>query len=45
MYIALGAYAAYVANATQFVLKLRTARLESQQRTIGPIGRSMKYAE
>lgn len=29
MYIALTAYAAYVINATQFLLKLRAARLES----------------
>jgi 3-vinyl bacteriochlorophyllide hydratase len=29
MYIALAAYAAYVINATQFVLKLRAARLEA----------------
>jgi 3-vinyl bacteriochlorophyllide hydratase len=28
MYVALAAYAAYVVNATQFVLKLRAARLE-----------------
>lgn len=29
MYLALAAYAAYVVNATQFVLKLRAARLEA----------------
>lgn len=45
MYIALGAYAAYLLNATQFVLKLRTARLESLQRTIGPLGGRVGYAE
>jgi 3-vinyl bacteriochlorophyllide hydratase len=31
MYIALLAYSAYVLNATQFVLKLRAARLESSR--------------
>ena len=30
MYIALAAYAAYVINATQFLLKLRAARLDAQ---------------
>lgn len=30
MFLALAAYAAYVINATQFVLKLRAARLEQQ---------------
>ena len=29
MYLALAAYAAYIVNATQFVLKLRAARLQS----------------
>lgn len=33
MYIALAAYAAYAVNATQFLLKLRTARKDSLQRT------------
>ena len=32
MYIALLAYAAYVLNATQFLIKLRTARLEGLDR-------------
>ena len=31
MWIALAAYAAYVVNATQFLLKLRAARLESER--------------
>jgi 3-vinyl bacteriochlorophyllide hydratase len=35
MYIALAAYAAYAVNATQFVLKLRTARLEDSDGTRG----------
>jgi 3-vinyl bacteriochlorophyllide hydratase len=35
MYVALLAYAAYVLNATQFVLKLRSARLEGN-RTAAP---------
>ena len=33
MYLALAAYAAYVVNAVQFVLKLRTARLGQAQQT------------
>ena len=33
MYLALAAYAAYVINATQFVLKLRAARLDQTRRT------------
>jgi 3-vinyl bacteriochlorophyllide hydratase len=33
MWLALAAYAAYVINATQFVLKLRAARLETPSRT------------
>jgi 3-vinyl bacteriochlorophyllide hydratase len=32
MYVALLAYAAYLLNATQFLLKLRTARLEDSSR-------------
>ena len=31
MYLALAAYAAYVINAAQFILKLRQARLQSQK--------------
>ena len=34
MWLALAAYAAYVINATQFLLKLRTARLQQQR---GPL--------
>lgn len=33
MYLALGAYAAYLINATQFILKLRAARLGQSQQT------------
>ena len=33
MYLALAAYAAYVVNAVQFVLKLRAARLGQAQQT------------
>ena len=35
MLLALAAYASYVVNATQFVLKLRTARLESSKTAQG----------
>jgi len=35
MLLALAAYASYVVNATQFVLKLRTARLESSKMAQG----------
>jgi 3-vinyl bacteriochlorophyllide hydratase len=46
MYIALAAYVAYLLNATQFVLKLRAARLDSAlQRTIEPMNGAMGYAE
>jgi 3-vinyl bacteriochlorophyllide hydratase len=41
MWLALAAYATYVVNATQFVLKLRAARLQSdaeRRRTSGPVG-------
>jgi len=31
MFLALAAYAAYAINATQFILKLRAARLQSAQ--------------
>jgi 3-vinyl bacteriochlorophyllide hydratase len=46
MYIALAAYATYVLNATQFVLKLRAARLDSSLQRINsaPSG-AMGYAE
>jgi 3-vinyl bacteriochlorophyllide hydratase len=32
MYLALAAYATYVINATQFILKLRAARLDQARR-------------
>jgi 3-vinyl bacteriochlorophyllide hydratase len=35
MYIALAAYSAYLLNATQFVVKLRAARLEHDRRPNG----------
>jgi 3-vinyl bacteriochlorophyllide hydratase len=34
MYLALGAYAAYVINAAQFILKLRAARLEGERASL-----------
>ncbi len=37
MLIALAAYAAYLINATQFVMKLRAARLEAPQSSLGHI--------
>jgi 3-vinyl bacteriochlorophyllide hydratase len=36
MYIALLAYSAYLLNATQFLVKLRAARLEGQTKTYSP---------
>lgn len=45
MYIALAAYAAYVINAMQFVLKLRAARVDSLQRTIAAPASEMRFAE
>ena len=47
MWLALAAYAAYVINATQFVLKLRAARLQSdaeRQRASAPGGTSLGQA-
>jgi 3-vinyl bacteriochlorophyllide hydratase len=41
MYLALAAYATYVVNAGQFLLKLRAARLDyaaSQQANLQPLG-------
>lgn len=38
MYIALLAYAAYLLNATQFLIKLRAARLEDGRRGLEPAG-------
>jgi 3-vinyl bacteriochlorophyllide hydratase len=45
MLLALAAYAAYVANATQFLLKLRAARLDAAPRPAGLPAGSMKYAK
>ncbi len=45
MYIALAAYAAYALNATQFVLKLRAARLDALQRTIELPPAGARFAE
>jgi len=38
MLVALAAYAAYVINATQFLLKLRAARLEQPRVSASPVG-------
>ena len=38
MWIALAAYAAYVINAAQFLLKLRTARIEGTASRLGQDG-------
>jgi len=40
MYLALAAYAAYVINAAQFLLKLRAARLDGAQRLASPDGQT-----
>ncbi|MEO8279940.1 MAG: 2-vinyl bacteriochlorophyllide hydratase [Ideonella sp.] len=40
MYLALAAYAAYLINATQFILKLRSARLDHARRQT-PIGNGL----
>jgi 3-vinyl bacteriochlorophyllide hydratase len=45
MYVALAAYVTYLANAGQFLLKLRTARLEAAPRPARHLARSMKFAE
>jgi 3-vinyl bacteriochlorophyllide hydratase len=45
MLLALAAYAVYIANATQFLLKLRTARLDAAPRHATPPAGSMKYAK
>lgn len=45
MYVALAAYATYLANAAQFLLKLRAARLEARPRSTRRIPSTMKYAE
>ena len=44
MLIALAAYASYLINATQFVLKLRAARLQSQ-RWMEPAGSGLRYSK
>jgi 3-vinyl bacteriochlorophyllide hydratase len=36
MFLALAAYAAYLINAAQFILKLRTARLQANQSSLKP---------
>lgn len=41
MYLALAAYATYVINATQFILKLRSARLDQARRDQAVIPRGM----
>ena len=40
MLLALAAYATYVINATQFILKLRAARLQQARQTAGPTGQA-----
>jgi 3-vinyl bacteriochlorophyllide hydratase len=42
MLIALAAYAAYVINAAQFLLKLRMARLEADRHVPDPIGSEVR---
>lgn len=44
MYLALAAYASYVVNAAQFLLKLRAARLEQNQPLIGTSSRNEAVA-
>ena len=44
MWLALAAYASYVVNATQFLLKLRAARREQQDWSIGTSG-AMGYSK
>jgi 3-vinyl bacteriochlorophyllide hydratase len=41
MWLALAAYASYVANATQFVLKLRAARQQEHMWTAGMLGHTL----
>jgi 3-vinyl bacteriochlorophyllide hydratase len=38
MFLALAAYAAYVVNAAQFLLKLRAARLQAEQGAVVSAG-------
>ncbi|MGE0594867.1 MAG: 2-vinyl bacteriochlorophyllide hydratase [Hyphomonadaceae bacterium] len=44
MLIAIAAYAAYVINATQFLMKLREARLEAERIGLAPLGPSRQAA-
>jgi 3-vinyl bacteriochlorophyllide hydratase len=44
MMIAIAAYAAYLINATQFLLKLREARLEAQRMPASPLGAGRQVA-
>lgn len=44
MMIAIAAYAAYLINATQFLLKLREARLEAQRVPASPLGAGRQVA-
>lgn len=45
MHVALAAYATYVVNATQFLLKLRAARLDARPDPADRIATSLKFAE
>ena len=45
MYIALAAYAAYALNATQFVLKLRAARLDAVQQPMALAAADARFAK
>ena len=45
MYVALAAYATYLVNAGQFLLKLRAARRDAQPRPTGRVASTLEYAE
>ena len=45
MLLALAAYATYVVNAAQFILKLRAARLQSAAESLAPAGNAMEAAQ
>jgi 3-vinyl bacteriochlorophyllide hydratase len=45
MYVALAAYATYLANATQFLLKLRAARLDARPAAADHVCTSLKFVE
>jgi 3-vinyl bacteriochlorophyllide hydratase len=45
MYVALAAYGSYVVNATQFILKLRAARIESRSDTASTRSGRTSFAE